>query len=41
MCGRVDARSGRTEIRSHNGVPHEATAVTTSEELRENPLEGS
>jgi thymidine kinase len=29
----IDTRSGRTEIRSHNGVPHEATAVSTSEEL--------
>ena len=33
----IDTRSGRTEIRSHNGVPHEAIAVSTSEEL----LEGS
>jgi thymidine kinase len=31
----IDTRSGRTEIRSHNGVPHEATAVATSEELLE------
>jgi len=31
----IDTRSGRTEIRSHNGVPHEATAVSTSEELLE------
>jgi thymidine kinase len=29
----IDTRSGRTEIRSHNGVPHEAIAVTSSEEL--------
>lgn len=29
----IDTRSGRTEIRSHNGVPHEAIAVSTSEEL--------
>jgi thymidine kinase len=29
----IDTRSGRTEIRSHNGVPHEAVAVSTSEEL--------
>ena len=27
----IDTRSGRTEIRSHHGVPHEATAVSTSE----------
>jgi thymidine kinase len=31
----IDTRSGRTEIRSHNGVPHEAIAVATSEELVE------
>jgi thymidine kinase len=31
----IDDRSGRTEIRSHNGVPHEATAVATSGELLE------
>ena len=31
----IDTRSGRTEIRSHNGVPHEATAVATSEEVLE------
>jgi len=31
----IDDRSVRTEIRSHNGVPHEATAVSTSEELLE------
>jgi thymidine kinase len=31
----IDVRSGRTEIRSHNGVPLEATAVSTSEELLE------
>ncbi len=31
----IDTRSGRTEIRSHNGVPHEAIAVSTSEELLE------
>src|SRR5918993_1471308 len=29
----IDTRSGRTEIRSHNGVPHEAIAVSTSEEV--------
>src|SRR5215207_6118934 len=29
----IDTRSGRTEIRSHNGVPHEATAIATSEEV--------
>jgi thymidine kinase len=29
----IDTRSERTEIRSHNGVPHEALAVSTSEEL--------
>ena len=29
----IDTRSETTEIRSHNGVPHEATAVSTSEEL--------
>lgn len=29
----LDTRSGITEIRTHNGVPHEAAAVTTSEEL--------
>jgi thymidine kinase len=29
----IDTRSGRTEIRSHNGVPHGAIAVSTSEEL--------
>ena len=29
----IDTRSGRTEIRSHNGVPHQALAVSTSEEL--------
>jgi thymidine kinase len=29
----IDTRSERTEIRSHNGVPHEAIAVSTSEEL--------
>jgi thymidine kinase len=29
----IDTRSGNTEIRSHNGVPHQATAVSTSEEL--------
>jgi thymidine kinase len=31
----IDTRSGRTEIRSHNGVPHEATAVSKSEALLE------
>ena len=31
----IDTRSGRTEIRSHNGVLHEAIAVSTSEELLE------
>jgi len=31
----IDTREGRTEIRSHNGVPHEALAVSTSEELLE------
>jgi len=31
----IDTRSERTEIRSHNGVPHEATAVSTSGELVE------
>jgi thymidine kinase len=31
----LDTRSGITEIRTHNGVPHEAAAVTTSEELLE------
>ena len=29
----IDDRSVRTEIRSHNGVPHEAIAVSTSEVL--------
>ena len=29
----IDTRSERTEIRSHNGVPHEAIAVSTSDEL--------
>src|SRR5215216_1519546 len=29
----IDTRTERTEIRSHNGVPHEALAVSTSEEL--------
>ena len=29
----IDTRSVNTEIRSHNGVPHEALAVSTSEEL--------
>jgi thymidine kinase len=29
----IDTRSENTEIRSHNGVPHEALAVSTSEEL--------
>ena len=28
----IDTRSENTEIRSHNGVPHEALAVSTSEE---------
>src|ERR671933_2303843 len=31
----IDTRSERTEIRSHNGVPHEAIAVSTSGELLE------
>jgi thymidine kinase len=31
----IDTRSGRTKIRSHSGVPHEATAAATSEELLE------
>jgi thymidine kinase len=31
----IDTRSENTEIRSHNGVPHEATAVATSGELVE------
>ena len=31
----LDTRSEVTEIRSHNGVPHEAIAVSTSEELLE------
>jgi len=31
----IDTRTERTEIRSHNGVPHEATAVATSGELLE------
>ena len=29
----IDTRSENTEIRSHNGVPHKALAVSTSEEL--------
>jgi len=29
----IDTRSENTEIRSHNGVPHEALAVSSSEEL--------
>jgi thymidine kinase len=29
----LDTRSDLTEIRSHNGVPHEAMAVSTSGEL--------
>jgi thymidine kinase len=29
----IDTRSDNTEIRTHNGVPHEALAVSTSEEL--------
>ncbi|MDQ4128416.1 MAG: thymidine kinase [Actinomycetota bacterium] len=29
----LETRPGDAEIRSHNGVPHEATAVSTSEEL--------
>src|SRR4028119_939442 len=29
----LDTRSEVTEIRSHNGVPHEAIAVSKSEEL--------
>ena len=29
----IDTRSENTEIRSHNGVPHTALAVSTSEEL--------
>src|SRR5215216_47017 len=31
----LETRSDLTEIRSHNGVPHEAVAVSTSEELLE------
>jgi thymidine kinase len=31
----LETRSDLTEIRSHNGVPHEAGAVSTSEELLE------
>jgi len=31
----LDVRSDLTEVRSHNGVPHEAIAVATSEELLE------
>jgi thymidine kinase len=31
----LETRSDFTEIRSHNGVPHEAGAVSTSEELLE------
>jgi thymidine kinase len=31
----LETRSSLTEIRSHNGVPHEAVAVSTSEELLE------
>ena len=31
----LDTRSKAAEIRSHNGVPHEAVAVATSEELLE------
>src|SRR3989337_882730 len=31
----LETRSDFTEIRSHNGVPHEASAVSTSEELLE------
>ena len=31
----LEIRSDLTEIRSHNGVPHEALAVSTSEELLE------
>ena len=31
----LDTRSEVTEIRSHNGVPHEAIAVATSDELLE------
>lgn len=31
----LDTRSDLTEIRSHNGVPHEALAVSTAEELLE------
>ena len=31
----LDTRSDLTEIRSHNGVPHEAIAVSTSGELLE------
>ncbi|HZC84870.1 MAG TPA: hypothetical protein VE194_10590, partial [Rubrobacter sp.] len=29
----IDTRSENAEIRSHNGVPHQAIAVSTSEEL--------
>ena len=31
----LETRSDLTEIRSHNGVPHEAVAVSSSEELLE------
>jgi thymidine kinase len=31
----LETRSDLTEIRSHNGVPHEAGAISTSEELLE------
>src|SRR3712207_8654331 len=31
----LDTRSEISEIRSHSGVPHEAVAVSTSEELLE------
>jgi thymidine kinase len=31
----LETRSDLTEIRSHNGIPHEAGAVSTSEELLE------
>jgi thymidine kinase len=31
----LETRSDITEIRSHNGVPHEAVAVSTSEEMYE------
>ena len=35
----LDTRSDGTEVRSHNGVPHEAVAIATSEDLLENVAE--